>query len=177
MYDGPNPLGIDMYPFTPFVCYHDKANNNYSYRYQGGVRNIRDPQYLYNYRKQLELDLLSSQFQGVDVEEDVLVDDQDAFKVGPGKVRFIKKGRMGALRDVPGAHLDPVNPQVTEMLKENVQSLAGVTPELMGQAEDSDVGITEQLRQGAALITLQVPFDNLDLSQSYAGLLHWSLIQ
>lgn len=176
-YDGPNPLGVDQYPFTPFVCYHDKANNNYAYRYQGGIRNIRDPQYLYNYRKQLELDLLSAQFQGVDVEEDTLVDDQDAFKVGPGKVRFIKKGRMQSMRDVPGAHLDPVNVQITEQLKENVQSLAGVTPELMGQAEDSDVGITEQLRQGAALITLQIPFDNLDLSQSYAGLLHWEIIQ
>lgn len=78
MYDGPNPLSIDMYPFTPFVGYHDLANNNYAFRYQGMVRNIRDPQYLYSYRKQLELDLLAAQFSGVDVEEDSLVDDADA---------------------------------------------------------------------------------------------------
>jgi len=48
-YDGPNPLGVDFYPFTPFVGYHDTANNNYSFRYQGIIRNIRDPQYLYNH--------------------------------------------------------------------------------------------------------------------------------
>lgn len=176
-YNGPNPLGIDLYPFTPFVGYHDLANNNYAFRYQGIIRNIRDPQYLYSYRKQLELDLLAAQFSGVDVEEDALVSDDDAFKVGPGKVRFLKKGRLNALVDKPGAHIDPSNYQATQFLKEDVQSNAGVTPELLGQAEDSDVGITEQLRQGAALTTLQELFDNLNLSQRNAGRLHWAIIQ
>ena len=176
-YDGPNPLGIDFYPFTPFVGYHDLANNNYSFRYQGIIRNIRDPQYLYNYRKQLEMDLLAAQFSGVDVEEDALIDDNDAFKVGPGKVRFFKKGRLQSLNDKPGANINPANFDVTERLKQDIQSNAGVTPELLGQAEDSDVGITEQLRQGAALTTLQELFDNLDLSQSNAGRLHWAIIQ
>lgn len=176
-YDGPNPLGVDIYPFTPFVGYHDLANNNYSFRYQGIIRNIRDPQYLYNYRKQLEMDLLAAQFSGVNVEEDALISDDDAFKVGPGKVRFFKKGRMQALQDIPGANINPANFQLTELLKADIQSNAGVTPELLGQAEDSDVGITEQLRQGAALTTLQELFDNLDLSQRNCGRLHWAIIQ
>ncbi len=177
LYDGPNPLGIDMYPFTPFVGYHDLANNNYSYRYQGAIRNIRDSVYLHNYRKQLEMDLLAAQFSGVDVEEDALIDDADAFKVGPGKVRFFKKGRLASLNDKPGANINPANFDVTERLRNDTQSLAGVTPELLGQAEDSDVGITEQLRQGAALTTLQEFFDNLNLSQRNAGRLHWAIIQ
>jgi hypothetical protein len=176
-YDGPNPLGVDFYPFTPFVGYHDLANNNYSFRYQGIIRNIRDSQYLYNYRKQLEMDLLAAQFSGVDVEEDALIDDQDAFKVGPGKVRFFKKGRLQAINDKPGANINPANFNVTALLREDIQSNAGVTPELLGQAQDSDVGITEQLRQGAALTTLQELFDNLDLSQRNAGRLHWAYIQ
>lgn len=176
-YHGPNPLGIDYYPFTPFVGYHDLANNNYSFRYQGVIRNIRDSQYLLNYRTQLEMDLLAAQFSGVDVEEDALIDDQDAFKVGPGKVRFFKKGRLGSINDKPGANINPANFAVTERLKNNIQADAGVTPELLGQAQDSDVGITEQLRQGAALTTLQELFDNLDLSQRNAGRLHWALIQ
>ena len=176
-YDGPNPMGIDFYPFTPFVGYHDLANNNYSFRYQGIIRNIRDSQYLFNYRKQLEMDLLAAQFSGVDVEEDALIDDADAFKVGPGKVRFLKKGRINSLVDKPGANINPANFDVTERLKQDIQSNAGVTPELLGSAEDSDVGITEQLRQGAALTTLQELFDNLNLSQRNAGRLHWAIIQ
>lgn len=176
-YDGPNPLGIDQYPFTPFIGYHDLSDNNYSFRYQGVMRNIRDQQYLLNYRSQLELDLLAAQFSGVDVEEDALIDDQDAFKVGPGKVRFFKKGRLQSLVDKPGANINPANFEVTERLRRGVQSDAGVTPELLGQAEDNDIGITEQLRQGAALTTLQELFDNLDLSQTNAGRLHWAIIQ
>ena len=176
-YDGPNPLGIDFYPFTPFVGYHDLANNNYSFRYQGMIRNIRDSQYLLNYRTQLEMDLLAAQFSGVDIEEDALIDDGDAFKSGPGKVRFFKKGRLNSINDKPGANINPANFEVTQRLKQNIQSDAGVTPELLGQAADSDVGITEQLRQGAALTTLQEIFDNLDLSQRNAGRLHWAIIQ
>lgn len=177
MYDGPNPLGIDLYPFTPFVGYHDLSNNNYQYRYQGIIRNIRDQNYLHSYRMQLEMDLLATQFTGVNVEEDALIDDSDAFKSGPGKVRFFKKGRMPAIQDIPGANINPANFQVTERLRQGIQSDAGVTPELLGQAEDSDVGITEQLRQGAALTTLQELFDNLNLSQRNAGRLHWAIIQ
>ena len=176
-YNGPNPLQTDSYPYTPFVAYHDLANNNYSFRYQGVPRNIRDSQYLLNYRRQLELDLLAAQFSGVDVEEDALIQDDDAFKVGPGKVRFLKKGRIGAIVDKPGAKIDPANYQATQFLKEDIQSNAGVTPELLGQTEDNDVGITERLRQDAGLTTLQELFDNLDLSQTYAGQLHWELIQ
>jgi hypothetical protein len=81
------------------------------------------------------------------------------------------------IRDVPGANINPANFEITERLRRGVQSDAGVTPELLGQAEDSDVGITEQLRQGAALTTLQELFDNLDLSQTNAGRLHWAIIQ
>ncbi len=176
-YDGPNPLLVDSYPFTPFVYNHDLSDNNYAFRYQGLIRNIRDSQYLLNYRTILEMDLLAAQFSGVDVEEDALIDDQDAFKVGPGKVRFFKKGRLQSLNDKPGANINPANFEVTARQQSNVQSLAGVTPELLGQSEDNDVGITEKLRQDAALITLQEPFDNLDLSQSMAGKLHWALIQ
>ena len=176
-YNGPNPMGIDLYPFTPFVGYHDLSDNNYAFRYQGLVRNIRDSQYLYNYRKVLEMDLLAAQFSGVNVEEDALIDDNDAFKAGPGKVRFFKRGRMQAIQDIPGANINPANFQVTELLKQDIQSNAGVTQELLGQAEDSDVGITEKLRQGASLTTLQELFDNADLSQYYAGKLHWAMIQ
>jgi len=123
------------------------------------------------------MDLLAAQFSGVDVEEDALIDDADAFKVGPGKVRFFKKGRIQAVADKPGANINPANFEVTQACRQDVHSNAGVTPELLGQAEDSDVGITEQLRQGAALTTLQELFDNLDLSQRNAGRLHWAIIQ
>lgn len=176
-YNGPNPLKIDKYPFNPFLAYHDKANNNYAFRYFGAPRIVRDSQYLVNYRTQLELDLLAAQFSGVDVEEDALIDDQDAFKIGPGKVRFFKKGRIQAIQDKPGANINPANFEATQKLVQNIQSDAGVTPELLGLSQDNDVGITEKLRQDAGLMTLQELMSNLELSQMQAGNIHWEIIQ
>ena len=178
-YDGPNPLGIDKYPFTPFVGYHDLANNNYSFRYQGIIRNIRDPQYLYSNSKQHELDLFAAQLTGVEGEEFALESDHDAFKLGPGPVRFMKKGRLNAIVDKPGANINPANFQATAMLKDDVQSNAGVTPEMLGQTDggSNDVALLEKIRQDAGLTTLQKLFDTMDLSQAYAGQLHWEIIQ
>lgn len=176
-YDGPNPLGIDEYPYTPLVAYHDTANNNYAYRYQGLIRGVRDAQYIYCYRKQLELDLLAAQFSGVDVEVDSLIDNEDAFKIGPGKVRFFKKGKLGALRDVPGANLNPVNAEITQLIGKEMEEISGITPELLGMSEDSDVGITTMLRQGAALTTLQKLFDHIDIFQRHLGKKDLKIIQ
>ncbi len=164
-YDGPNPLGIDKYPYVPLVAYHDTAINNYAYRYQGLIRTARDYQYLYNYRKQLETDLLAASFSGVDVEVDALVENRDAFKVGPGKVRFFKKGKLNALRDVPGANMNPVNMQFSMEIGQEMESSTGITPELLGQTDNSDVGITTMLRMSASLTVLQKLFDNLDIFQ------------
>lgn len=165
LYDGPNPLSIDIYPYVPLVAYHDTAINNYSYRYQGLIRTARDYQYLYNYRKQLETDLLAASFSGVDVEVDALVENRDAFKVGPGKVRFFKKGRLNAIRDVPGANMNPVNMQFSEQIGQEMEASSGVTPELLGASDETDVGITTMLKMSASLTTLQKLSDNLDVFQ------------
>ena len=165
LYDGPNPLSIDIYPYVPLVAYHDTAINNYAYRYQGLIRTGRDYQYLYNYRKQLETDLLAASFSGVDVEVDALVENRDAFKVGPGKVRFFKKGRLNAIRDVPGANMNPVNMQFSEQIGNEMEASTGITPELLGASDETDVGITTILKMSASLTVLQKLFDNLDVFQ------------
>jgi len=61
MYDGPNPMGIDSYPFVPIFGYYNPQMSNYTARIQGIVRGLRDAQYLYNRRRIIELDILESQ--------------------------------------------------------------------------------------------------------------------
>src|SRR5690606_4734771 len=57
MYDGPNPMGIDSYPFVPVFAYYNPQMPYFSYRIQGMVRGLRDAQYLYNRRREIELDI------------------------------------------------------------------------------------------------------------------------
>ena len=61
MYNGPNPLGIDKYPFVPVWGYYQPDIADFPWRIQGVVRGLRDSQYLYNRRKIIELDILESQ--------------------------------------------------------------------------------------------------------------------
>src|ERR1044072_8274214 len=46
MYDGPNPLGIDQYPFVPVWAYYRPEMPYFTNRIQGVVRGLRDAQYL-----------------------------------------------------------------------------------------------------------------------------------
>ena len=61
MYDGPNPMGIDTYPFVPVLAYYAPQMPYFPWRIQGVVRGLRDAQYLYNRRRVIELDILESQ--------------------------------------------------------------------------------------------------------------------
>lgn len=161
----------DKYDFIPVVCYMDPESIEYSYRFQGLTRKIRDTQYLFNRRTQIQLDTLESlPTSGINVLEDALINEQDAFKTGAGQVRVVDKKYAGtgvgaAIQDIQPPRIDASAFQVTENLSSMSGTILGINEALMAEASDNDVGIIEILRQGSALTTLQTVFDNIDLSQ------------
>ena len=181
MYNGANPYKIDKYPFAPVVCYHHPDLINPDARIQGMVRDLRDPQFLLNRRSRIMLDILESQINsGLKVMEDSLVNDKDAFKSGQGQVLFIKKeAPLGpdSVQKIPPGDLSAGTIQVIEMLNNSLREISGVNEELLGSAEDDKAGILSMLRQGAGLTTLQIPFDNLDLSMKLIGGIELDMIQ
>ena len=75
LYDGPQPTGLDRYPFVPVLGYYNPQLPYFDYRIQGVVRGLRDAQWLYNRRKVIEMDILESQItSGIKFKEDSLVD-------------------------------------------------------------------------------------------------------
>jgi hypothetical protein len=167
----------DQYDFTPTVAYFDPDSVNYNFRFYGGPRVIRDSQYLFNRKMQIQLDVLESlPNSGIYVTEDALLDKNDAFKTGPGQATPIKKGYnpRDVVMPMQPPSIDPSAFQMTSDLADLSRSLLGITDELMGMADDSKTGIQEILRQGASLTSLNTLFDNLDLAQSSIshGLLH-----
>lgn len=181
MYDGPNPMGIDPYPFVPILGYFEPEAPYFEWKIQGLVRGLRDAQYLYNRRKIIELDILESQINsGLKVMEDSLVDDNDAFLSGQGRALFLKKDAplgMGSVEPFAPPQIQPSMIQLSELLAQEMPQISGVNEELLGSAEDDKAGILSVLRQGAGLTTLQGLFDNLDRSQKILGELTMALIQ
>lgn len=179
MYDGPNPLGIDQYPFVPVFAYYNPQMPYFPYRIQGVVRGLRDAQYLYNRRKIIELDILESQINsGWIYKEDALVNPKDVFLSGQGRGLALKSSaQMTDVQQIIAPQIPPTVIQISEIMGKEISQISGVNEELLGMANDDKAGILSMLRQGAGLTTLQVLFDNLDRSQRILGKILIDVIQ
>ena len=179
MYDGPNTMGIDKYPFVPVFGYYNPQMSDYSYRIQGVVRGLRDSQYLYNRRKIIELDILESQINsGFKYKIDSLVNPKDIFLSGQGRGLALKQeAQMSDVEQILPPQIPPSMIQLSEILGREIQEISGVNEELLGSATDDKAGILSMLRQGAGLTTLQILFDQLDRSQKLLGGLVLDIVQ
>jgi hypothetical protein len=179
MYDGPNPMGIDSYPFVPVLGYYNPQMPYFPWRIQGVVRGLRDAQYLYNRRRAIELDILESQINsGWIYKENALVNPKDVFLSGQGRGLALKEdASMADVQQIQAPQIPPSMIQLSELLAKEVSEISGVNEELLGSATDDKAGILSMLRQGAGLTTLQVLFDQLDRSQKILGKLMIDIIQ
>ncbi len=178
-YDGPNPMGIDQYPFVPVFAYYEPHCEYFPWRIQGVVRGLRDSQYLYNRRRIIELDLLESQINsGWKYKENALVNPKDVFLSGQGKGLALKEdAQMTDVEQIMPPQVPPSMIQLSELLAKEISEVSGVNEELLGSASDDKAGILSMLRQGAGLTTLQRLFDQLDRSQALLGRLMINIIQ
>lgn len=179
MYNGPNPMGIDRYPFVPVWGYYEPQIPYFPWRVQGVVRGLRDAQYLYNRRRIIELDILESQItSGIKYKENALVNPKDAFLQGQGRGLALKQeASMDDVQQLVPPQIPPSMIQLSELLGKEISEISGVNEELLGSATDDKAGILSMLRQGSGLTTLQILFDQLDNSQKLLGELQLRLIQ
>jgi len=179
MYHGPNPLGIDSYPFVPVLGYYNPQMPYFPWRIQGVVRGLRDAQYLYNRRKAIELDILESQINsGFIYKENALVNPKDIFLSGQGRGLALKQeAQMTDVQQIVPPQIPPSMIQLSEILGKEIQEISGINEELLGSATDDKAGILSMLRQGAGLTTLQSLFDQLDYSQRLLGKLMINVVQ
>ncbi len=179
LYDGPNPSGTDRYPFVPVFAYYRPQMPYFEWRIQGVVRSLRDPQYLYNRRKRIELDILESQINsGYIYKENALVNPKDIFLTGQGRGLALKEeANMTDVQPIQSPQIPPTTLQVAEILAKEIEQVSGVNSELLGSAQDDKAGVLSMLRQGAGLTTLQSLFDQLDFSQKLLGKIMIDMIQ
>ncbi len=171
VYHGKNLLGIDAYPFVPVLCYHEPDIQSYAWRCMGVIRNLRDPQFLYNMRKVIELEILQSQVNSGWIYPVDAVTDTKAFRqTGQGFLIPLKSGHLpNEIQRIEAAAIPESLLALSASLSEDITKISGVNEELLGAATDDKSGILSMLRQGAGLTTLQTIFDKLDYSQRLYG--------
>ena len=169
VYHGKNLLGIDPYPFVPTQCYIDQDVSAYAWRKQGMIRNMRDPQFLYNMRKVIELQLLQSSLNAGWIYPVDVVTDPKCFRQTSGGDGFLiplKTGHTVAeIQRIEPVALPQSLMELSQSLADDITKISGVNEELLGSATDDKSGILSMLRQGAGLVTLQTIFDKLDYTQ------------
>jgi len=170
-YDGPQPLGIDNYPFVPVVGYYNPMMPYFYSRIQGICRSLRDPQILLNRRIILSADLLESiANSGYIFKENSVVDVKHLFQTGQGRIIPLKDdAQMTDIQPIQPPQVPPSFFQMQETFSKELNMVSGINEELMGSALDDKAGILSALRQGAGLTTLQPIFDGLDNSQILLG--------
>lgn len=173
VYNGPNLLSIDEYPFVPMTCYHEPDMQSYPWRTMGVIRNIRDAQFLYNMRKVIELQILQSSVNAGWIFPIDAVTDIKAFRQSSGGDGFLVPLKAGHLpNEIQRIEPVPIPQSLIELsnnLAEDITKITGVNEELLGSATDDKSGILSMLRQGASLTTLQTIFDKADYSQRLYG--------
>ena len=179
MYHGPNPLGIDRYPFIPVWAYYEPQIPYFPWRVQGVVRGLRDSQYLYNRSRITMLDVQESQINsGWVYKENALVNPKDVFMSGQGKGLALKaEAQITDVQRIEPPQIPPSMIQLSEFLGNEISQVSGVNEELLGSADDDKAGVLSMMRQGAGLTTLQCLFDNLDRAQKMLGDIHVDMIQ
>jgi hypothetical protein len=180
VWDGPNPLGIDIYPCVPVIGYYSPQLPYYPWRVQGIVRGLRDAQYLFNRQKVIQLDILESQINsGWVYKPDSLINPLDVFTLsGQGKGLALKKeAQMTDVQRIEPPAIPSTTVQITESLGQEIMKSSGINEELLGSAMDDKAGVLSMLRQGAGLTTLQILFDQLDTAQKQLGKIMLEVIQ
>jgi len=176
--DEVRPYGIDRYPFVGFYGNFNPDTQYYGYKFKGIVRDMRDAQFLFNYRKVTDLDILDSQQQGIKVKKGALLTPDDSLNRGNGRILVVNdKMQMDDVQPMQIIPPSPVMLQMEDMLKGVMREISGINEELLGAAEDDKAGILSMLRQSAGLITLQKYFDQLEESQTECGNIIIQMIQ
>jgi hypothetical protein len=166
MYEEQSPWGLDRMPFGVSVAYMFPEVQNYAYRFFGLVRNIRDPQIETNRRRNRLLDMLDAQVQsGMAVKENALVNPEDGFMQGPGRVMFFKNSANLAT-DMKEFMPPPVGQgwlELIQSIEKEIMDIVGpeeLFAQNMGNKEMSAILLKQKMAAG--LVGLKSIFDNLE---------------
>jgi len=174
MYSGSDPFGLGDYPFVPVLGFYESQYDDYSYKLQGVVRCMRDPQTEFNKRRSKMIDILDSQVNsGWIYKEGTLRNPLDVYKTGQG-VSLVRTqdSQPGDLERIPPAESSQSLFALSEELNRDIMEIPGANEELLGVADAGNTqmsGVLAKVRSANGLTTLQDLFDNLSFAQKLLG--------
>lgn len=179
-YDGPQPTGIDHYPFVAITGYYSASLPNFYSRIQGIARSLRDPQALLNHRIITSADLSESVANsGWIFKENAVVDVKHLFQPGAGRIIPMKReaNLQTDILPITPPNVPPSFFQLQETFDRELNMVSGITETNLGTQVTEESGYLAALRQSAGMMTLEPIFDRLNLAQNRLGEIVMETIQ
>lgn len=181
MYSGPDPSGIDEYPFVLEAGYWTPEDEDPKYRLQGVVRCLRDPGTESNRRRSMVLDMLDGVIrQGWKVKSGSVKNPDQLYQSGYSVLVMDEKAQMEDAQQLQSPQIPAGLFQTIDILDKDHDSISGVNNEMVGTPESGDVevaAILAKMRSANGLTTLQSLFNGHRFAKVLLGRKQVKLIQ
>jgi len=183
LYSGPDPTGLDNFPFMPILLYHEPLIDTYELKIQGLVRSIRDAQRQYNRRHSQIIDLMESIINtGWITRNGAVLDPTMLMQAGQGRQIVVNDGYdvNADIREISPPNIPPGYLQYQDIIDKNIMEIPGASDELLGLSSTGDSQVSGKLaevRSSNGLKGNRGIFDNLEQTKKYVGMLVIECIQ
>lgn len=183
LYSGPDPTGLDTFPFMPVILYHEPLIDTYELKIQGIVRSIRDAQRQYNRRHSQIIDLMESIINtGWITKNGAVLDPTMLMQAGQGRQIVVNDGYdvNADVREISPPNIPPGYLQYQDIIDKNIMEIPGASDELLGLSSTGDSQVSGKLaevRSSNGLKGNRGIFDNLEQTKKYVGMLVLEAIQ
>lgn len=183
LYSGPDPTGLDNFPFMPIVLYFEPLIDTYELKIQGIVRSIRDAQRQYNRRHSQIIDLMESIINtGWITKNGAVLDPTMLLQAGQGRQIVVNDGYdvNADVREISPPNIPPGYLQYQDIIDKNIMEIPGASDELLGLSSTGDSQVSGKLAEVRASNGLKGNrgiFDNLEQTKKYVGKLVLECIQ
>jgi hypothetical protein len=175
LYSGPDPTGLDTFPFVPVLLYHEPLIDTYELKIQGIVRSIRDAQRQYNRRHSQIIDIMESIINtGWITRNGAVLDPAMLFQAGQGRQIVVNDGYdvNADVREISPPNIPPGYLQYQDIIDKNIMEIPGASDELLGLSAVGDSQVSGKLAEVRASNGLKGNrgiFDNLEQTKKYLG--------
>lgn len=182
LYSGPDPTGLDNFPFVPVLMFWEPLIDTFSLKIQGIVRAVRDAQRQYNRRHSQIIDLMESIINtGWITKNGAVLDPTMLLQAGQGRQIVINEGAsMDDIREISPPNIPSGYLQYQDILDQNIMEIPGGSDELLGLSSTGDSQVSGKLAEVRASNGLKGNrgiFDNLEQTRKYLGMLVLECVQ
>lgn len=183
LYRGPDPTGLDNFPFVPVLMYWEPLIDTFKLKLQGIVRSIVDAQRQYCRRHSQIIDLMESVINtGWVVKNGAVLDPAMLLQAGQGRQIVVNEGYdvNADLKEISAPNIPPGYLQYQDILDQNIMEIPGGSEELLGLSSTGDSQVSGKLAEVRASNSLKGNrgiFDNFEQTKKYLGMLVTEAIQ